>query len=212
MVREVCPQWSSIKRDQSLHFQSFVDSLFRPSAFPRLLNRVPKLSLSEGRSNAILEELDEPPCSELFHRFDFSTLDAKRTFEHTKVVQIFTLQDVRAMRRQNDHENPHRCTNLKHLVDGMSVTSIAYHHGRVLRRQVGNAWREVILEPGRECESVERTFLRSSYPLGLLTCTRRRISDSSRDFKTIFNIRLLRAHEVRRQRLAGEVSTTHDGC
>mmetsp|Transcript_18 Transcript_18/g.75 ORF Transcript_18/g.75 Transcript_18/m.75 type:complete len:235 (+) Transcript_18:907-1611(+) len=155
MVRVVLPEWSSIKRDQSLHFKSFFDSLFRPSAFPCLLDRVPKLSLSERSSDAVLEELDEPRGGELFHRFDFSTLDAKRTFKHTKVVQIFALQDMRAMGRQNDHENPHCCTNLKHLVDCVSITSVTNHHGRILRRQIGNTRREMILQPSRECESVE---------------------------------------------------------
>ena len=63
------------------------------------------------------------------------------------MVQAFALQDVRAIGRNDDHENPHRSTNFKHLVDAVSVTSVAYHHDRVLGRQ----WCEMILQPCRAC-------------------------------------------------------------
>lgn len=92
------------------------------------------------------------------------------------------MRDMRAIGRQNDHENPHCCTNLKHLIDGVSVTSIAYHNGRILGRQIRDTWHEVIFQPGCECESVKRSLLRSSHPLGSLTITRRRIVDGSRNF------------------------------
>ena len=78
---------------------------FRPSAFPRLLDRVPELLLSERSSNArMVGELDELANRKLFHGFDLSTLDSKGSFEYVRVIQLFALQDMRAIGRQNYHE------------------------------------------------------------------------------------------------------------
>lgn len=75
----------SIERIQTLHPQSFQDGVFRPSTLPRLLDRLPELSLSERNGNTgIVEQLDEPAGRKLFHCFDLSTLDSKGSFEMTK--------------------------------------------------------------------------------------------------------------------------------
>ena len=102
--------------------------------------------------------LDKPPCGELNGRLGFCARDAKRTFEDTKVVEVLSLQQMRAMWRKKNHQNPQRRACVKHFVYDVRVVSVAYHDRRILRRHVRDTRYKMILYPRREVEAVERSL------------------------------------------------------